>query len=1632
MSQINNIFKFLKEYNQLTNPVVTEIEKQKWNLNLLELPMIDEIKSAFKSDDISNLEIIRVKKPVIKACPTPDESLREWIISDWKNIFVEKINHNKKIDSEAIVDEYDVEFEKFEDDNTRVTLYNDWIAKRKKWRFEEIPKKNGLDLYNKIFGLYSDMKKEMESVELIVGDGFIKWKVDDRTVKHPILLQKVKLVFKPEIPMFILKCEESNTTLYSALIRVLPSVNQKMLTTIIKEIENENYDLVDIENTKSLYKRIVHIIDKNGNFLEDTLSISEHATIYHNPILFLRKRTLGYSEFLENIISELDNADKSDIPEFFGPMTGKHEVEINDNSTEDNWNYNGIDEDILLTLPANNEQLRIIKFLEKYGAVLVQGPPGTGKTHTIANLIGHLLSKGNNILVTSHTEKALKVLKKMVFKDPNDNNLNLQNLCISLMSTKSQKKEMDKAINEIASRGTTFNIPKAKIEIKQLKSQRKKMTNDIKEKNKTLLRIRALEYKDIVFDNQTIKPIDAAKFIKDEKDCADIIPGITTNYEVGFPLSDDELEYLYKSNIGISIYEEELLENELPNTDNIWIPKRFNNHVDALNNSKKLTNDYSFSIKFGRDFDYEETKDIINILDNIIKSIESFSSLDKYIINKIIQYPIYRSLWNEILDTYDKFVLDSDSVKKVHYKHEFSFSDDLVTDNNLDLLSQIIDTKRDKPITILHSIIKPKWVKLQKLILNNDKPIETLEEFNGIFDIISYRLDKKKLVDRINKLLQEYKISLSYDDPSLEFKAKEYRNKIDYVLDWYSSEWQPFFKDLEEKYDIDEEWMRNNTIGLSDPLEWINVLIKDYIKPDICCMKEIIEGEKSRNEIQEYIGYLNSFENNSTYYHNFMMSINKNDHNQYKTNFNIIMSVLQKRSDVKERKRIIAKINRIAPEWASKLKARKGIHGKNEIPRNIKKAWKWTQLNNQLNYIDNIDINKVHKEINGLNKHIIKNSQELAYRKAWLKKISNQSPVEMQAIEGWRTTIRQVGKGMGKRAPILLKKARELMPLCQSAIPVWIMPMNRVVESFNPIRNKFDVVIIDEASQSNILSLVALYLGKKVIIVGDDEQVSPSSVGIKSEEVNALIEMYLEDIPNNHLFNGQTSLYDLAKSSGFKPLMLTEHFRCLPEIIQFSNALSYNGKIRPLRDSSSTEIKPPVINYRVTEGTRGENKVNQSEAYHIASLVCSMIDNPAYQDKTIGIISMLGHQQSSEIQQLLQMHLDPVKYETHKIQCGNPSQFQGDERDIIILSLVDSPNLEGGPIRLVSADGRNDMYRKRYNVATSRAKDQLWVVHSLNPEIDLKPDDIRLRLIKYAKNPYNFNENKLIHAESPFEESVMESLLNSGYKVTPQLKVGSYRIDMVVEDGSNRIAIECDGEKYHTINNLEDDLKRQAILERLGWRFIRIRGSVYYRNPKKTMNHVMEQLKKEGVSPNYRGEENDKDFNDDKELKILNQVKIKAANYRNQWNENSKITEDHKKKKKTNSKKNGNNDHSNSKSKDNSNTELPMDSLLKINKNNKKSHPIEVKNSKERIKRNVASAQTNSTESSKKKSIEANETESKSSANSPTFDFRQKIEKDLIKAKKVINKENDNNKNSENSKITNVKDINKPLFDFRK
>src|SRR6267378_440882 len=198
----------------------------------------------------------------------------------------------------------------------------------------------------------------------------------------------------------------------------------------------------------------------------------------------------------------------------------------------------------------------------------------------------------------------------------------------------------------------------------------------------------------------------------------------------------------------------------------------------------------------------------------------------------------------------------------------------------------------------------------------------------------------------------------------------------------------------------------------------------------------------------------------------------------------------------------------------------------------------------------------------------------------------------------------------------------------------------------------------------------------------------------------------------------------------------------------------------------------------------------------------------------------------------------------HSILCGDSATFQGSERDIVFLSMVaDSANKTALTML---------RYEQRFNVAVSRARDRVVLVRSVRRE-ELNPNDLKARLIAHFENPMpelEGNEDALAICDSDFERDLMGRLIDLGYKVQGQVGSLGYRIDMVVEGANRRrLAVECDGDRYHGPEQWRQDMRRQRTLERVGWRFWRCFASSFYRDPDSVINDLVEMLGRLGIEP---------------------------------------------------------------------------------------------------------------------------------------------------------------------------------------
>jgi transcription elongation GreA/GreB family factor/very-short-patch-repair endonuclease len=162
-------------------------------------------------------------------------------------------------------------------------------------------------------------------------------------------------------------------------------------------------------------------------------------------------------------------------------------------------------------------------------------------------------------------------------------------------------------------------------------------------------------------------------------------------------------------------------------------------------------------------------------------------------------------------------------------------------------------------------------------------------------------------------------------------------------------------------------------------------------------------------------------------------------------------------------------------------------------------------------------------------------------------------------------------------------------------------------------------------------------------------------------------------------------------------------------------------------------------------------------------------------------------------------------------------------------------------------------FQQRFNVALSRARDREYLFHSVTEEM-LKPDDLKAKVLRHFKNPMEGRvtpaNDVMALCQSGLERDVLSRLINLGYRVHPQVKVGSYSIDLVVEGRDDRrLAIELDGDQYHGPERWAEDLARQRVMERVGWRFWRCWGSSYRLDPDECISDLVRSLDAMSIEP---------------------------------------------------------------------------------------------------------------------------------------------------------------------------------------
>ena len=526
--------------------------------------------------------------------------------------------------------------------------------------------------------------------------------------------------------------------------------------------------------------------------------------------------------------------------------------------------------------------------------------------------------------------------------------------------------------------------------------------------------------------------------------------------------------------------------------------------------------------------------------------------------------------------------------------------------------------------------------------------------------------------------------------------------------------------------------------------------------------------------------------------------------------------------------------------------------------RDVVGAWEWRRARTWVAERSDPDAEaRLASALDDADADIAQLTTKLAAARAWRACLARTTVAQVQALQSYRDHMINLGKGSGKHANRFRTAAREAMEQAQSAVPAWIMSTSQVADMLPPEPNSFDVVIVDEASQADITSSFLLWLAPRVIVVGDDKQCAPRGLaGTSLDDAFARLDAELPDLPH-YLRDGLTprsSLFSLLRSRFGHLIRLREHFRSMPEIIEYSSRQFYGGSpLVPVRQFGADRLDP-LRTVRVDGAATGQGQslVNEGEAAAIVATLLDCLADPAYAELDFGIIALQGTKQVDEITRLLREAVDEETWRARRIRVGTPPDFQGDERHVMFLSMVVSD-----PTSL-SALTRAESQR-RINVAASRAMDQMWLFHSVGLD-DLRPNDLRYSLLGYmqanqgptiAPMPSDVPDDERVEPfDSLFEQRVFNRLAALGYHVTPKVLVNNRVIDLVVTGSEGRMAVECDGDEFTSTGaQARSDMERERELRRCGWEFARVRESEFELDADTALAAVIRLLDRRGVKP---------------------------------------------------------------------------------------------------------------------------------------------------------------------------------------
>jgi very-short-patch-repair endonuclease len=1447
---------FLRAAVAIKTKTVAEVNKYPtvvWFANLpssttaVRTPLLSD---TWDADDVRWLVVSRVTEPDVPRAP---EVCKPWL----EGVDLETPQNSPVLNASHAGTNETGEEVQLEPTNEAREQWEAYLAEKwRPWAERAAMARQVRPIYQKLFAAYQEMQGREDAYDLFIGVGLLHARSDpNQPLRRHLLSFPAELSFDSKTGTFTASpaADFDHARVEQDF---LPAGKRAVLQKKIEEIESALHDVGSTVQNRadlgSIMSTLVHSLDADYSYVDELApqdAAAGKGRASFAPALIMRPRS---TRSIDELLARIERDSSGDSPT----------VSLEQTSTpwrrllEDEKVWDGMEpqengpsnkatpQRVYFPLPSNEEQSRIVKYASGTAGVVVQGPPGTGKSHTIANLISHYLATGKRVLVTAQTAQALEVLRDKLPKD-------LQTLCVSLLgATSASDKELQRSVKGILSRRQEVDDPRA-YEREAARLEAKLLESEVR-----LVSLERILHDARVAETEVLEPVTGyrgtrsaiARRLNDERPMLGWI--------------QDEIAY------------------DVPCSTYAFGWERLGRYHRSLDDVlRRRLAKVCVEIPFDRAAATE-------VVQRIAASMAAMP-LDPVLTGP----PLPAGMGPEVLTPLVSWLEGLQTAELEASPENRTWLSDLrssVLRNDLAswhaLRSEAAVALSALPETVVADTRKVR-ISSRRTAAEARRDLERLSAY--------YRAGGKRRTLWVFKRAVVRETEWIERGVQLEGALVRAPADVDRALralvGWAC---------LDAAWGVWARWptarggsppqqvatLRNRLLtleavlalgpareSLSIPLrQWLTVAASNEMCTEdmlLSCRRRLAEAllASARADRDHLVTSLEVAIGNSDVVPGALQlreALLAEDLAAVRAALLSIDEETQRREVHAHYLEFLETVDRSAPNLARAIAGDEGSDRWGARFLSFGVAWSHRRASVWLKLVlskEDIEVtDRATRDERSRAQDLLRN---IAVARAWNAALERIDDRTRASLVGWTLAVANIpatGKSVFRRRAV----ARRSLGKCLDAIPAWVVSLGRLYETIDARPGMFDIAIVDEASQCWLDSLVLFYLAKQIIIVGDDKQISPTVVGVTSGEVEELAEVYLPDLEHRGGFTIDSSLFDHAQRYLPAGVPLQEHFRCVPEIIRFSNELCYTDRpLIPLRQCGRDRLEPLKITFLPSGLRHGD--MNEVEAKAIVDAIVHCNADDAYEEADFGVICLQGDDQALRIQQLLLERLGPGVFEKRNLRCGNPYAFQGDERNIIFLSMVAAPNANNAPLT-------TRMYEQRFNVALSRARDQMWLFHSIL-EQDLSPRCLRRRVLEFFRqppdlsiqgSPLNIPQLQLLAVranrrierpptpfESWFELDVALALAARGYTLSAQVQVAKKRIDLVVEGDGTRLAVECDGEACHGPEQFVEDNFRQWQLERAGWHFARIRESLFYTDADAAIVEVIAACQEQGIEP---------------------------------------------------------------------------------------------------------------------------------------------------------------------------------------